>query len=105
MINENCRSKRRCLLSSLQGPSSLVRIAEYRKRTKKFTASYSAVIKLSFGESNEEEYCLHPSMDGWVLFRLSANFVFVLPVGVKIYFLYLRRRNSNENDCQRKFEG
>ena len=24
-------------------------------------------------------------MDGWVLFRLSANFVFVLPVGVKIY--------------------
>jgi len=35
-------------------------------------------------------------MDGWVLFRLSANFVFVLPVGVKIYFLYLWRRNSNE---------
>jgi len=25
-------------------------------------------------------------MDGWVLFRLAANFVFVLPVGVKIYF-------------------
>ena len=52
MINESCRSKRRCLLSSLQGPSPLVRIAEYRKRTKKFNASYSAVIKLSFGESN-----------------------------------------------------
>ena len=35
-------------------------------------------------------------MDGWVLFRLSTNFVFVLPVGVKICFLYLWRRNSNE---------
>ena len=57
MTNESCRSKRRCLLSSLQGPSPLVRIAEYRKRTKKCTASYSAVIKLSFSESNEEEYC------------------------------------------------
>lgn len=57
MINESCRSKRRCLLSSLQGSSPLVRIAEYRKRTKKCTASYSAVTKLSFGESNEEEYC------------------------------------------------
>ena len=56
MINESCRSKRRCLLSSLQGSSPLVRIAEYRKRTKKCTASYSAVIKLSFGESNEEKH-------------------------------------------------
>ena len=35
-------------------------------------------------------------MDGWVLFRLSANFVFVLPVGFKICFLYLWRMNSNE---------
>ena len=56
MINESCRSKRRCLLSSLQGSSPLVRIAEYRKRTKKCTVSYSAVIKLSFGESNEEKH-------------------------------------------------
>ena len=56
MTNESCRSKRRCLLSSLQGSSPLVRIAEYRKRTKKCTVSYSAVIKLSFGESNEEKY-------------------------------------------------
>ena len=57
MTNESYRSKRRCLLSSLQGPSPLIRIAEYRNRTKKFTASYSAVMKLSFGESNEEAYC------------------------------------------------
>ena len=56
MTNESYRSTRRCLLSSLQGTSPLVRIAGYRKRTKKFTASYSAVIKLSFSESNEEEY-------------------------------------------------
>ena len=54
MTNESCRSKRRCLLSSLQGPSPLVRIAEYRKRTKTCTVSYSAVIMLSYGESNEE---------------------------------------------------
>ncbi len=52
MTNESCRSKRRCLLSSLQGPSPLVRIAEYRKRTKK----YSADIKLSYSESNEETH-------------------------------------------------
>ena len=56
MTNESYRSKRRCLLSSLQGLSPLIRIAEYRKRTKKFTASYSAVMKLSFGESNEKAY-------------------------------------------------
>ena len=57
MTNENCRSKRRCMPSSLQGSRPLVRIAEYGKPTKKCTVSYSAVIKLSFGESNEEEYC------------------------------------------------
>ena len=56
MTNESYRSKRRCLLSSLQGPSPLVRIAEYRKRTKKYTASYSAAIKLSYSESNEETH-------------------------------------------------
>ena len=54
MTNESHRSKRRCLLSSLQGPSPFVRIAEYRKRTKKCIEPYSAVIKLSLGESNEE---------------------------------------------------
>jgi len=57
MTNESYRSKRRCLLSSLQGPSPLVRIAEYRKRTKNCTVSYSAVIKPPFGEGNEEVYC------------------------------------------------
>ena len=56
MTNESYRSKRRCLLSSLQGTSPLVRIAEYGKRTKKCTVSYSAVIKLSFCESNEEKH-------------------------------------------------
>lgn len=56
MTNESYRSTRRCLLSSLQGLSPLVRIAEYRKRTKKCIESYSAVIKLSLGESNEEKY-------------------------------------------------
>ena len=50
MTNESCRSKRRCLLSSLQGSSPIARIAEYGKRTKK----YSADIKLSCSESNEE---------------------------------------------------
>ncbi len=54
MTNESYRPKRRCLLSSLQGSSPLIRIAEYRKRMKKCTESYSAVIKLSLGESNEE---------------------------------------------------
>ena len=54
MTNEKCRSKRRCLLSSLQGSSPLVMIAEYRNRTKKCTASYSAVIKPPFSEGNEE---------------------------------------------------
>ena len=57
MTNESYRSKRRCLLSSLQGSSPLVRIAEYRKRTKNCTASYSAVIKPPFCEGNEEAYC------------------------------------------------
>ena len=57
MTNESCRSKRRCLLSSLQGSIPLVRIAEYRKRTKNCTASYSAVIKSPFCEGNEEVYC------------------------------------------------
>jgi len=56
MTNESCRSKRMCLLSSLQGPSPLVRIAEYKKRTMKFTASYSAVIKPPFCEGNEETH-------------------------------------------------
>jgi len=56
MTNEKCRSKRRCMPSSLQGLSPLVRIAEYRKRTKKCTESYSAVIKLSLGESSEETH-------------------------------------------------
>ena len=57
MINESCRSKRRCLLSSLQGSSPLVRIAEYRKRTKNCPVSHSAVIKPPFREGNEEVYC------------------------------------------------
>ena len=52
MTNKNCRSKRRCLPSLLQGLSPLVMIAEYGKRTKK----YSANIKLSYSESNEETY-------------------------------------------------
>ena len=50
MTNEKCRSKRRCMPSSLQGLSPLVMIAEYRKRTKK----YSADIKPFCSESNEE---------------------------------------------------
>ena len=54
MTNEKCRSKRRCLPSLLQGLSPLVMIAEYGKRTKKFTVSYSAVIKSPFCEGNEE---------------------------------------------------
>ena len=57
MTNEKCRSKRRCLPSLLQGLSPLAMIAEYGKPTKKCTASYSADIKLSYSESNEEEYC------------------------------------------------
>ena len=52
MTNEKCRSKRRCLPSLLRGLSPLVMIAEYRKRTKE----YSADIKLSYSESNEEMY-------------------------------------------------
>ena len=52
MTNESYRSKRRCLLSSLQGTSPLIRIAEYGKRMKK----YSADIKLSCSESNEETH-------------------------------------------------
>lgn len=56
MTNVSYRSTRRCLLSSLQGFSPPVRIAEYRKRIKKCTESYSAVIKLSLGESNEETH-------------------------------------------------
>lgn len=56
MTNEKCRSKRRCLPSLLQGSSPLVRIAEYRKRTKKCTVLYSAVMKLSCSETNEETH-------------------------------------------------
>ena len=52
MTNENRRSKRRCLPSLLQGLSPLVMIAEYGKRTKK----YSADINLSCSESNEETH-------------------------------------------------
>ena len=52
MTNEKCRSKRRCLPSLLQGLSPLVMIAEYGKRTKR----YSADIKLSCSESNEETH-------------------------------------------------
>ena len=50
MTNEKCRSQKRCLPSLLQGLSPLVMIAEYGKRTKR----YSADIKLSYSESNEE---------------------------------------------------
>ena len=50
MTNEKYRSKRRCLPSLLRGLSPLVMIAEYGKRTKE----YSADIKLSYSESNEE---------------------------------------------------
>ena len=50
MTNEKCRSKRRCLPSLLRGLNPLVMIAEYGKRTKE----YSADIKLSYSESNEE---------------------------------------------------
>ena len=89
MTNEKCRSKRRCLPSLLRGLSPLVMIAEHGKSTKE----YSADIKLSYSESNEEMHSKHPSRDGWVLFRLLSNLFFVLPKGVKIYFLYLRRRN------------
>ncbi len=56
MTNEKCRSKRRCLPSLLQGLSLLEMIAEYGKRTKKCTVSYSADIKLSCSESNEETH-------------------------------------------------
>lgn len=56
MTNEKCRSKRRCLPSLLQGLSPLVMIAECGKRTKKCTVSYSATIKLSRDESNEETH-------------------------------------------------
>ena len=52
MTNEKCRSKRRCLPSLLQGLSPLVMTAEYGKRMKK----YSADIKLSCSESNEETH-------------------------------------------------
>ena len=52
MANEKCRSKRRCLPSLLQGLSPLVMITEYGKRTKR----YSADIKLSCSESNEETH-------------------------------------------------
>ena len=56
MTYEKCRSKRRCLPSLLQGLSPLVMIAEYGKRTKKCTVSYSAVMRLSCSESNEETH-------------------------------------------------
>ena len=52
MTNESYRSERRCLPSLLQGLSPLVMIAEYGNRTKK----YSADIKLSCSESNEETH-------------------------------------------------
>ena len=52
MTNEKSRSKRRCLPSLLQGLSPLVMIAEYGKQAKK----YSADIKLSCSESNEETH-------------------------------------------------
>ena len=52
MTSEKCRSKRRCLPSLLQGLSLLVMIAEYGKQAKK----YSADIKLSCSESNEETH-------------------------------------------------
>ena len=52
MTNEKCRSKRRCFPSLLQGLIPLVMIAEYGKRTMK----YSADIKLSCIESNEETH-------------------------------------------------
>ena len=52
MTNEKCRSQRRCLPSLLQGLSPLVMIAEYGKPTKR----YSADIKLSCSESNEETH-------------------------------------------------
>ena len=52
MTNEKSRSKRRCLLSSLQGSSHIVMVAEYGKPTKK----YFADIKLSCSESNEETH-------------------------------------------------
>ena len=52
MTNEKCRSKRRCMPSSLQGLSPLVMIAECGKRTKK----YSATIRLSHSESSEETH-------------------------------------------------
>ena len=52
MTNEKYRSKRRCLPSLLQGLIPLVMIAEYRKPMKK----YSADIKLSCSESNEETH-------------------------------------------------
>ena len=52
MTNESYRSKRRCLPSSLQGLIPLVMIAEYGKPTKR----YSADIKLSCSESNEETH-------------------------------------------------
>ena len=48
MTNESYRSKRRCLLSSLQGLSPIVMIAEYRKPTNK----YFTVIN----KSNEETH-------------------------------------------------
>ena len=52
MTSEKCRSKRRCLPSLLQGLSPLVMVAEYGKQTKR----YSADIKLSCSESNEETH-------------------------------------------------
>ena len=52
MTNEKCRSKRRCLPSLLRGLSLLEMIAEYGNQTKK----YSADLKLSYGESNEETH-------------------------------------------------
>ncbi len=56
MTNESYRSKRRCLLSSLQGSSPIIMIAENGKRTKKCTELYSAVMKLFCGEINEETH-------------------------------------------------
>ena len=44
-------------------------------------------------------------MDGWVLFRLlSANFVFVLPPGVKIYFYIYEGGIQMKNDKKGKCE-
>ena len=47
----------------------------------------------------------HPGTDGCFFRLLSANLVFVLPLGVKIYFLYLWRRNSNEKSLSKGMYG